>query len=232
MPARRGWLGRSGKNVLPVFGRHCPHSLAWRSLAALVTGLLAAAPSFAGEPPVLLGKGFSLYAGYQFGGSFTDDTSGRSVQLREGGSFGASLDFPLDASSEFQVFYNHQSTEFTPWPYPNSSDRLRLDYLHIGGTYFPDELGHGVYVVGGIGATRMTPDAAGFDPATRISMNVGLGYLLPLSKYVGIKFEARGFATAIGSNVAVFCSGGCVARLTASAVTQGVFLIGISARFN
>jgi hypothetical protein len=222
-------MGRPGTKVIPVFG---PSALARRSLPALFAGLLLATPCFAGEPPVLLGKGFTLFAGYQFGGSFTDQTSGQSVQLREGGSFGASLDFPLDDSSELQIFYNHQSTEFTPWPYPNSSAQLRLDYLHIGGTYFPDELGHGVYVVGGLGATRMTPDAAGFDPATRISMNLGIGYLLPLSKNVGVRFEARGFATAIGSNVAVFCSGGCVAKLTASAVTQGDFLIGISARFN
>ena len=53
------------------------------------------------------------------------------------------------------LYYGHQSTEFTPWPYPGTSDKLRVDYLQIGGTYFPEELGHGVYVVGGIGATRM-----------------------------------------------------------------------------
>jgi hypothetical protein len=140
---------------------------------ALFAGLLVTIPCFADEPPLAHGKGFSLYTGYQFGGGFTDQTSGQSVRLREGGSFGASLDLPLDESSEFQIFYNHQSTEFTPWPYPNSSDQLRLDYLHIGGTYFPDELGRGVYVAGGIGATRLTPDTAGFDPATRISINVG-----------------------------------------------------------
>jgi len=209
-----------------------PRALAWRSPAALFAGLLLTSTCIADEPPVLQSKGFTLYAGYQFGGSFTDQTSGQSVQLREGGSFGASLDLPLDESSELQVFYNHQSTEFSPWPYPGNSAQLRLDYLHIGGTYFPDERGHGVYVVGGIGATRMTPDAAGFEPATRISMNLGIGYLLPLSKNVGLRFEARGFATAIGSNATVFCSGGCVATLTASAVTQGDFLIGISARFN
>jgi hypothetical protein len=212
-----------------VFGLR---ALVGRLPVALFAGLLVTIPCFADEPPLAHGKGFSLYTGYQFGGGFTDQTSGQSVRLREGGSFGASLDLPLDESSEFQIFYNHQSTEFTPWPYPNSSDQLRLDYLHIGGTYFPDELGRGVYVAGGIGATRLTPDTAGFDPATRISINVGVGYLLPLSKNVGLRFEARGFATGIGGNASIFCSGGCVAHLTGSAVTQGDFLIGISARFN
>ncbi len=184
-----------------------------------------------GEPSVVQGKGFTLYAGYQFGGGFTDQASGQSIALREGGSYGASLDIPLDGSSELQIFYNHQTTAFTPWPYPNSSDQLRLDYLHIGGTYFPEDLGHGVYVVGGVGATRMSPDAAGLNPATKLSMNVGVGYLLPLSKNVGVRLEARGFFTAVGGYTSVFCSGGCVASLTASALSQGDFLIGISARF-
>jgi hypothetical protein len=215
--------------MVPVFG---PIRLIARSLVGLAATLVAVTPSLASEPTLLLGNGFTVYGGYQFGGSFTDQTSNETVDLREGGSFGASLDIPLDDSTEFQVFYNHQSTQFSPWPYPNSSDQLRLDYLHVGGTYFPDGLGRGVYVVGGVGVTRMAPGAAGFDAATRISMNIGVGYLVPLSKNVGVRFEARGYATAVGSATSIFCSGGCVASLTASAVSQGELLIGLSAHFH
>ncbi len=210
-----------------------PNARARPLAAILFVASLWVVPCFAeeSEPLALQGKGFTLFAGYMFGGGFTDKTSGESIDVREGGSYGASLDVPLDGSSEFQVFYNHQSTRFTPWPYPDSSDQLRLDYLHIGGTYFPDELGHGGYVVGGVGATRLTPAAAGLNPATKLSMNLGVGYLLPLSKNIGVRFEARGFFTAIGGSTSVFCSGGCVASLTASGVTQGDLLVGISARF-
>jgi len=212
-----------------VFG---PVSLIRQSFAVIAATLFVVCQSIAAEPLRMLGNGFTLYGGYQVGGSFTDQTNNQTIELREGRSFAASLDLPLDESTEFQVFYNHQSTQFSPWPYPNSSDQLRLDYLQIGGTYFPDELGRGFYLVGGIGATRMAPSAAGYGPATRISMNLGIGYLVPLSKYVGVRFEARGYATAVGSSSAIFCSGGCVATLTASAVTQGEFLVGLSARFN
>ena len=180
------------------------------------------------EPAELVGKGITLYAGYQFGGSFTDSTTNQSIDVREGGSYALSLDFPLDASSEFQIFYGHQSTEFTPWSYPTSAD-LRVDYLHIGGTYYPEEAVRGVYVVGGIGATRMTPAAEGLDPVTRLSLNIGVGYLLPLTRNLGVRFEARGLATMLGNNVAVFCSGGCVAHLTGSGVLQGLLQIGFSA---
>ena len=222
--------------VLPAFG---PGVSLRRMLAATACALLVAGPALAAEPPGaqgespgLQGKGFTLYAGYQFGGSFTDETTGDSVDLREGGSYAVSLDFPLDASSEFQVFYGHQATEFTPWPYPTAAAKLRLDYLHIGGTYFPDELGHGVYAVGGLGVTRMTPDAAGLNPATKLSLNVGIGYLVPLSKNFGVRFEARGLATMLGSSTTVFCSGGCVVRLSGSGVLQGELLVGFSARLN
>lgn len=187
-----------------------------------------AAAAEASEPEELVGKGITLYAGYQFGGSFTDSTTGQSIDVKEGGGYALSLDFPLDANSEFQIYYGHQSTEFTPWPYATSPD-LRVDYLHIGGTYYPEEAVRGVYVVGGIGATRMTPDGAGLDPVTRLSMNLGVGYLLPLTRNLGVRFEARGLATMLGNNVTVFCSGGCVAHLTGSGVVQGLLQIGFSA---
>jgi|KBSSwiStaDraftv2_1062776.scaffolds.fasta_scaffold441349_1 hypothetical protein len=211
-------------------GRHA-RRYPWVFAGLCLLSSAAFADEATAEGPVLNTKGFTLFAGYVVGGHFTDETSNQTIDLRESASFGASLDIPLDDSSEFQVYYGHQSTEFTPWPYPGTSDKLRVDYLQIGGTYFPEELGHGVYVVGGIGATRMTPDAAGFDPATRLSMNVGVGYLLPLSHYIGVRFEARGFATFVGSSASVFCSGGCVAHLTGTAVTQGELMIGLSARF-
>ena len=214
--------------MLPVLG---PRLRVRRSLSALVGVFALTTPCLADDEPPLLGKGFTLYAGYQFGGNFTDEKNGQTIGVLEGRAFSASLDIPLDESSEFQIFYNHQSTEFTPWLYPEFSDKLRLDYLHIGGTYFPEEFNRGVYVVGGVGATRMTPDAAGLNPATKLSMNLGIGYLLPLSKNVAVRFEARGLATLINSNTSVFCSGGCVVSLSGSGVTQGEFLIGLSARF-
>ncbi len=205
---------------------------ALRILAALAAGLAFTTAVLADEEsPAPRGKGFTLYAGYQFGGHFTDETTNKTVDLRETSSYAGSFDMQLDDSSEFQVFYNHQSTEFNPWPHPGTSADVRFDFLHIGGTYFPEEAARGVYVVGGLGVTRATPDGAGLLPETRFSLNVGLGYLLPLSRHVGLRFEARGFATLFGTNATVFCSGGCVANLTGSALSQGELLIGLSTRF-
>lgn len=210
-----------------------PVATALRTLASLACGLVLSTGALADEDsPAHYGKGFTLYGGYQFGGHLDNQTTGQSVDLRETGSYAGSFDMPLDDSSEFQVFYNHQSTEFTPWAYPGTSPDLRLDFLHIGGTYFPDGLGRGVYVVGGLGVTRATPDGAGLVPETRFSLNIGVGYLLPLSRNFGVRFEARGFATLFGTNATVFCSGGCVANLTGSALSQGELLIGLSTHFN
>ncbi len=103
----------------------------------------------------------------------------------------------------------------------------------MGGTYFFDEVGRGGYVVGGIGATTARPDRDGLNSETFLSGNLGIGYLHPLGKHVGLRVEARGYGILINNNSSLFCGNatGCVAAIKGDALYQGEVLIGVSVRF-
>jgi len=196
--------------------------------AAAATMPIAAA---AVEPA--LGSALTLYGGYRGGGGFTDASSGRSLDLKGAGAFGASLDLPLDAKRQYQLFVSHQGTKLDDVAATSGEKfRMSVTYFHIGGTnFFDGRVGSGPYVVGGIGATLFSPGLDGYSSEVRASMNVGFGYQWPLADRVSLRFEVRGYVTLIDSDGDLFCSGGCVVRIQGDTFTQGEALIGFSARF-
>lgn len=200
--------------------------------AALAVALLAPAAART-EEAALGGHGFTLYAGWRFGGGFDDEVSGEPIDVADAEAFSLSLDFALDEAREVQVFYGRQETELEEIGVapPLADAPLDVEYLHLGGTYFPDGLGRGVYAVGGLGVTRATLDAPGYDAETKLSANVGVGWLVPLGRHVGVRFEARAFGTLLDGDGGLFCTGGCLVVLTGDALVQGELLVGISGRF-
>jgi len=177
----------------------------------------------------------TAYGGYVFGGSVTDTTTNQTLDVLDAPSYALALDFGLDPRSQVQVFFNHQQTHIQAASFvPNSPQiGVGLSYLQIGGTYFIDGIGHGVYVVGGVGVTYMSPSVSDLSSETRLSLNVGLGYMVPLGKHFGIRFEARGFATLLNNDGGMFCGSnkGCVITINGQALYQGEGLVGLSVRF-
>jgi hypothetical protein len=202
-------------------------------LAAAAT--LAALPSVAqaDEPPGLRGYGLTVYGGWRFGGELEDAESGETVELGDDGSFALTLDFPLDGQRELQLQYGRQSTELRSAAIaPSVGDLpLRLEYLHVGGTFHPEELGSGWYAIGGLGITRATPSYQGYDSETKFSGHAGFGYLVPIGRHVGVRLEARGYMVLLGGSGSLFCSGGCALQLSGNGFWQAEVLAGVSARF-
>jgi hypothetical protein len=62
----------------------------------------------------------------------------------------------------------------------------------------------------------------------RPSLNLGVGYQLPLAQQLALRFEARGYVTVVNSSAGLFCSGGCVFKIKGDAVTQGEAQLGLS----
>jgi hypothetical protein len=176
----------------------------------------------------------TVYAGYRGGGSFDASTQpGQSLDLADGGAVSASIDWALDASRQWQLFVSYQDSEL-PASAATGTPRvpLSVSYVHFGGTnFFEGAVGRGPYVVGGLGITRLAPGLDGLSNEIRPSMNLGLGYQLPLAPAVAMRLEIRGYVTLINSSGTLFCSGGCVVALKGDTLVQGEALFGVSFGF-
>ncbi|HEX6570618.1 MAG TPA: hypothetical protein VF055_01255, partial [Steroidobacteraceae bacterium] len=167
------------------------------------------------------------------GGEFTDVATNKDWELTDGGSFALAADFGISPQTQWELFISHRSSALKASGFSPVVDNIGLDvtYFHLGGTYFVEQVGRGFYVVGGLGLTHFDPRESGLNSETRPSLNLGVGFMLPLGKHVGVKLEARGFATLINSSSAMFCSGGCVVQIKGDTLGQGELLAGIAARF-
>lgn len=204
-------------------------------LASAFPLLLSAGSSVSAQTP-LREAALTLYGAYRDGGSFSDVQSDRKLRADASPAWSASLDLGIDGARQLQFFVSRQSTDLrleriAPAP---TSVRLPLTvtYLHIGGTnFFTGPIGEGPYAVGGLGATLLSPGSDGYGNELRPSLNLGLGYQLPLGARMALRVEARGYFTLVNSGGGLFCDGGCTVAIRGDGFTQGEVTLGLSFRF-
>jgi hypothetical protein len=174
------------------------------------------------------------FAGFRFGGSFEDNTTGLDLDVDEGESFGLILGFPASYESDYELFYSLQKTELQGDGLFAGEPLFDLDihYLHLGGTYlFPGEKVR-PFASGGLGLTYFSPDRPGVDSEIYFSLSLGGGAKIPISKRLGLRFEGRGFLTILPDDTDIFCvsSGGaaCAVRVQGDVFGQVELLAGIS----
>lgn len=76
--------------------------------------------------------------GYTFGGSFEEGYTGTDLDLEEGISLGAAIDFPLDQGRQVEFYYSRQATELEAGggiPTDEVLFDIDVHYIQIGGTY-------------------------------------------------------------------------------------------------
>ncbi len=177
----------------------------------------------------------TLYGGYRWGGSLTDVNTGSTWDLINDSSYALAVDIGVDRQTQVQLFYSHQQSALSTGTFAPTANNIGLDidYYHVGGTYFFEEVGAGGYVMAGFGATHMRPDRGDLNSETFLSGNIGMGFMLPLGKYAGLRFEARGYGTLIDNESTLFCgdNSGCVVTIKGDAMYQGEALAGLSIRF-
>ncbi len=207
------------------------------SLLLLAASLsLAATPAAAQAAPgaVSAAASYALtaYGGYRGGGSFEQvQNVDANVDIDSSIAWSLSLDIPLDASRQVQLFASTQSTDLAATA-TSPSVPLTVSYLHLGGiNFFEGGVGRGPYVVGGLGVTRLAPGLSGLSAEYRPSMNLGLGWQLPLAASLSLRMELRGYFTLINSDSALFCSGGCVIAVRGDGLVQGEAMLGLSYAF-
>jgi Outer membrane protein beta-barrel domain len=208
-----------------------------RGVKRAIAGLLAAfavVPFAAADelPQFQVG----LHGGYRAGGSLEDEASGDDRDLDEGGSFALALEMRYAQGDDryFQLWYSRQSSEVDDEALSHDVD---VEYLHLGGTVPFGEIERAQpYLAAGLGATRLSSDAQGADDRTYFSGSIGVGVAVPLAKHAALRFEARGYLTAVDPDTAIFCRSdelGGVCRIVASssALFQAEAVAGIAVRF-
>lgn len=175
------------------------------------------------------------HGGLRLGGGFEDGESGEKRDLEEAASYGVGLELRVHNEDRWwQLWYSRQGTEVKA---PDGAVDVDVEYLHFGGTAPINAEGRvQSYVVGGIGATRLSPAGAGLDDAVKFSGSLGLGLRMPLSERVALRLEARGYLTVVDSDTSIFCKvefgeGGCAFVTKGSSLFQAELTAAIAFGF-
>ena len=179
--------------------------------------------------------GVTFYGGARGGGGFENANDGnKTYSLDSGAVAAASVEWLLPDGRQGQVFYSFQRSALPGAAFGQTGEvAVNIGYLHLGGRSFFEgsAAADGAYVVGGIGATFLSPGLSGSASEIRPSINVGLGYQWPLAPNVALRAELRGYATLINSEGGFFCSSGCVISIRGSSMVQAEGLLGLSIGF-
>lgn len=203
-------------------------------LLLFAAALLLSPVPFPGEAEAGWGLEVTPYAGYAIGGNFEDNTTGATLDVKEGGSFGLVLGMPDTPETQYELFYGFQRTKVTGGGTFGGDTLFDLDihYLHLGGTYlFPGEKVR-PFLSGGLGATHFVPHGSGLDQKTYFSLSLGGGAKIPISGHVGLRLEGRGFLTILPDSTEIFCvsSGGvaCNVKVQGDVLGQLLLMAGIT----
>jgi opacity protein-like surface antigen len=182
------------------------------------------------------------FAGYRFGGQFdtTNPDTGdqKSMDLKDGASYGIDLGLYRDANAFYELLYSRQQTNLdTNDPALRGVD-VTVEYLQFGGTaMFPQDRQWFVpYLSFTLGATRIAADDGDSDSTTRFSGSLGGGFRMPFSDNFAANLGLRGYLTAIQSDTDFLCVSGseggtCLLKSSGSTFFQVEATLGVSMRF-
>ena len=174
------------------------------------------------------------FAGYRTGGDFKEPTTDGRLKLDSDNSLGLILNIDHDANTQWEFLFSHQSTRLKPAPLFTGEPRFDVDvyYLSGGGIYVWHHPRVEPFLGAGIGIAHLSPQDPRYDSETRALFSLAGGYRFRQTENIGLRLEARGYYILLNTSAAVFCgSGGCIARVDSSGLTQVEINAGLSVRF-
>jgi opacity protein-like surface antigen len=150
------------------------------------------------------------FAGYTWGGEFSDAVTGDTLKVDENNDYGLMIDFRSDDRAQYELYLCRQSTSLKSSQVLTGSPHFDLDivYIHIGGTYTEAEGPVMPYVAGGLGVTHMVPKGPGLSTETKFSISIGGGVKFYATDHIGLRLEGRWFGTLFNGSGSVFCASG------------------------
>jgi opacity protein-like surface antigen len=141
---------------------------------------------------------------YAFGGeiqgedTFLFDTD---LEAEESEALGLTFSIPIAAWAQLELMASHQPTqlEFDEGLFGGDLTIADFDvnYYHVGGLFSWGTGQIEPFVVASAGVTELDPDVPGASSETKFSMSFGGGVKIFFNRNVGVRFEGRGFWTAI-----------------------------------
>jgi hypothetical protein len=174
------------------------------------------------------------FYGYQFGGGFEDEETGKDYDLSGGPCVGGMVDFHVNEISQVEFYYSHQETELEAGrPFPSSSFfDMDVDYYHLGGTLLLSDEQLQPFVVGTLGLTHLSPEPSAFGSLTRFSLGFGGGVRYFPTENLGLYLAGRGLYTFVeGDTHITIESGTSTIRIEANGLWQAVLQAGAIFRF-
>jgi hypothetical protein len=180
----------------------------------------------------------TAFGAYRFGGTFEEDATDASYELKDSPSFGLILNLPHKDPTQWEIIYSQQQTEaeFSGATVNDPNVDIDLHVLQLGGTYQWEGDVARPYLAFTLGGTHVRSRSAESNSDTFFSGSIGVGMkFLPTSR-VGIRVEARAYGTLVSSSTDLFCGTGpdlnlCAIRLEGRMLSQVETFAGITVRF-
>ena len=186
-------------------------------------------------------KKFELtpFGAYRFGGTFNVEESNETYKLSDSSSYGVMLDIrQKNQNTQVEIIYSRQQTDAAySAALPDDPDiDVDIQVLQIGGTVQGDGDTVRPYLAATIGGTHIATRAAGKTSDTFWSGSLGVGFQIRPTSRLGIRLEARGYATLVSSNSSLFCGsgpegGGCLVQVEGKILSQFEVILGVVFRF-
>ncbi len=175
------------------------------------------------------------FIGQSYGGSFVDANTGDRFEVADSNAYGLILDFDTEPDKQIEILLSRQNSYLStndPLFTPNPLFDLTIDYYQLGGLYMiPDYDRVRPFVSGAFGLTRMVPKRTDLSTENRLSLSIGTGAKIFFNKSLGLRFDLRGIYTALNSDTAIFCSGGCTIKVNSSGFFQTELSAALMMRF-
>jgi hypothetical protein len=199
--------------------------------SALILAALPAAGQ--GGPPDITRENveFVGFAGFRTGGSLANNAD-ELLELDGGTSYGGVIDVNLHKGNfKLEALYSHNQSGIKLDQFVSGSSLdIAIDYIQAGILQETGNEKTRFYASVLLGATLFRPTA--FDSVTKFSFSVGGGLKIFLGKNVGLRLDARAFATPTEASAGAVCGNGtCLLNFSGSILWQGDFTGGVILAF-
>jgi hypothetical protein len=158
---------------------------------------------------------------------------GSNVTFDAKPSYGLAVGRRLDEEDLIEIRWSRQKSNVHLQGGFTSPESVVLDQIHGDFTHeyilYDWPVWARPFVTGSVGATHVGGENSSF---TRFSFGLGGGIKIFFNRHIGLKMQAEWLPIVVNPEVAtVFCGGGCVVHLSATAVSQAEAMIGPVFRF-